>query len=151
MAAEVEAETEFLRSLPEDEAARSKIIKTRDAERSANRAATKAYRGPPLKTRKDKEAEKDRQVSLNKQFKIDAARWTVVQKKAKIANLKQNNPVREAELKDLIMKEVVIRTDSNDIKLATEQKLAKIKRLKELNVRISSSLNLKLNKTGNGN
>ena len=104
-----------------------------------------------MKTRKDKEAEKDRQVSLNKQFKIDAARWTVVQKKTKIANLKQKNPVREAELKDLIMKEVVIRTDNNDIKLATEQKLAEIKRLKELNARISSSLNLKLNKTGNGN
>ena len=88
---------------------------------------------------------------LNKQFKIDAARWTVVQKKAKIENLKQNNPVREAELKDLIMKEVVILTDNNDLKLATEQKLAEIKRLKELNARISSSLNLKLNETGNGN
>ena len=104
-----------------------------------------------MKTRKDKKAKKVRQENLNKQFKIDAARWTVVQKKAKIENLKQNNPVREAELKDLIMKEVVILTDNNDLKLATEQKLAEIKRLKELNARISSSLNLKHNETGNGN
>ena len=104
-----------------------------------------------MKTRKDKKAKKVRQENLNKQFKIDAARWTVVQKREKIENLKQNNPVRAAELKDLIMKEVVILTDKNDLKLATEQKLAEIKRLKELNARISSSLNLKHNETGNGN
>jgi hypothetical protein len=50
------------------------------------------------------------------------------------------------------MKEVVIRTENNDIKLATEQKLAEIKRLKELKASIQEfNLNLKLSKTGNGN
>ena len=105
-----------------------------------------------MKTRKDKEAEKERQEALNKQFKIDAARWTEVQKEAKIADLKQIIPIREAELENLIMKEVVIRTENNDIKLATEQKLAEIKRLKELKASIQEfNLNLELSKTGNGN
>ena len=50
------------------------------------------------------------------------------------------------------MKEVVIRTENNDIKLATEQKLAEIKRLKELKASIQEfNLNLELSKTGNGN
>ena len=136
MTAEVETEIEFLKSLPEDEAARRKIIKKRETARSVKRAAIKAYRGPPLITKKDKKAEKARQASLNKQFNREAAEWTAV---------------RVAELKDLIMKEVVILTDNNDLKLATEQKLAEVKRLKELNARISSSLNLKHNETGHGN
>ena len=59
-AEKVKAETEFLGSLPEDEAARSKIIKKRAAERSINRASAKLYRGPPLKTKEDEEAEIDR-------------------------------------------------------------------------------------------
>ena len=151
-AAKVEAETEFLRSLPEDEAARSKIIKTRAAERSANRAAAKLYRGPPLKTKEDEEAEIDRLEALNKQFKAEAARWTEVQKEAKIADLKQIIPIREAELENLVMKEEVIRTENNEIKLATEQKIAEIKRLKELKATIQEfNQNLELSKTGNGN
>ena len=104
-----------------------------------------------MKTRKDKKAKKVRQANLNKQFNRDAAKWTVVQKRAKIEYLKQNNPVRVAELKDLMMNEIVILSDNNDLKLATAQKLAEIKRLKELNERISSRLNLNHNETGNGN
>ena len=102
-------------------------------------------------TRKAKKAEKVRQANLNKQFNRDAAKWTVVQKRAKIEYLKQNNSVRVAELKDLMMNEIVILSDNNDLKLAAAQKLAEIKRLKELNARISSRLNLKHNETGNGN
>ena len=149
--AEVETEIEFLKSLPEDEAARRKIIQKRITARSVKRAAIKAYRGPPLITKKDKKAEKARQSSLNKQFNREAAEWTVVKKRAKIAYLKQNNPVRVAELKDLMMNEIGILMDNNDLKLATAQKLAEINKLKELNERISSRLNLNHNETRNGN
>ena len=151
-AEKVKAETEFLGSLPEDEAARRKIIKNRAAERSANRAAAKIYRGPPLKTREDEEAEFERIEALNSQFKIDDARWTEIQREAKIANLKQNIPIRETELEKLKMKEVGIRNENNEIKLATEQKIAEIKRLKELKATIQEfNQNLELSKTGNGN
>ena len=50
------------------------------------------------------------------------------------------------------MKEVGIRNVNNEIKLATEQKIAEIKRLKELKATIQEfNQNLELSKTGNGN
>ena len=151
LTAKVNIEIEFLKSLPEDEAARRKIIQQRETARSVNRAAIKAYRGPPLITKKAKKAEMVRQANLNKHFNREAAKWTVVKKRAKIEYLKQNNPVRGAELKDLMMNEIGILMDNNELKLATAQKLAEINKLKELNERISSRLNLNHNETGNGN
>ena len=147
-------EFEFLRSLPEDEAARNKIIKTRATMRSVNRASAKLYRGPALKTKEDREAEEKRIVSLNSHNKIEAARRSEIQRDANIANLKLEIPNNEAKLEDLIMKKVMISSENNKFKQEIDQKLVEIRRLKELKASIQEinlNLNLALYKTGNGN
>ena len=150
-AEKIKAETEFLSSLPEDEAAKSKIVKKRAAERSANRASAKIYRGPPLKTREDIEVENKRIEALNRKFKIEDARWTEIQREAKIADLKQKIPIRETEMENLSLKGNEIRNEIIEIKLATEEKLVEIRRLKEHKASIQEfNLNLVLSKTGNG-
>ena len=150
-AEKIKAETEFLSSLPEDEAAKIKIVKKRAAERSANRASAKIYRGPPLKTREDIEVENKRIEALNRKFKIEDARWTEIQREAKIADLKQKIPIRETEMENLSLKGNEIRNEIIEIKLATEEKLVEIRRLKEHKASIQEfNLNLVLSKTGNG-
>jgi hypothetical protein len=57
-ATKVNLEIEFLRSLPEDVTASRKIEKKRITARAVERAAIRAYRGPPLKTKRAIKAEK---------------------------------------------------------------------------------------------
>ena len=55
-------------------------------------------------------------------------------------------------MENLILKEAAIRNENIEIKLATEQKLVEIRRLKEHKASIQEfNLNLELSKTGNGN
>ena len=151
MTAKVNLEIEFLMSLPEDEAARRKIIQKRITARAVERAAIRAYRGPPLISKKDKKAEKARQASLKQQFNREAAEWTAVKKRARIAYFKQNNPVRVAVLDDLKFNEINILMENDQLRLASAQKLAELNKLKALNERISSRLSLNHQETGNRN
>ena len=52
IAIKVEQEINFLKSMPENKAARNKIEKERSAAKAIIRAGKKAYSGPPLLRRK---------------------------------------------------------------------------------------------------
>ena len=151
MAAKVNLEIEFLRSLPEDETASRKIVKDRITARAVERAAKRAYRGPPLKTKRAIKAEKSRQERLKRQFNREAAEWTVVRKKAKMAYFTQNNPERVAILENLRFDLINSLMENDQLREASAQKLAELSKLKALNERFSSRLSLNHQDTGNGN
>ena len=151
LATKVNLEIEFLRSLPEDVTASRKIEKKRITARAVERAAIRAYRGPPLQTKRAIKGLKVRQERLKRQFNREAAEWTVVKKKAKIAYFAQNNPERVAVLENLRFNLINSLMENDQLRLASAQKLAELNKLKELNEKISSRLSLNHQETGNGN
>ena len=68
---------------------------------AVERAAKRAHKGPPLITQRAIKAKNNRQMKLKRQFNKEAAEWTAVRKKAKMAYFIQNNSEREAILESL--------------------------------------------------
>ena len=96
-------------------------------------------------------AEKGQQERLKRQFNREAAEWTVVRKKTKMAYFTQNNPERVAILENLRFDLINSLMENDQLRLASAQKLAELSKLKELNERFSSRLSLNHQETGNGN
>ena len=118
---------------------------------AVERAAKRAHKGPPLITQRAIKAKNNRQMKLKRQFNKEAAEWTAVRKKAKMAYFIQNNSEREAILESLGF-DLIEATMKNDrLREASAQKLAEVSNFKSLNERFSSNLNINLQVTGNGN
>ena len=96
-------------------------------------------------------AENNRQVRLKRQFNREAAEWTVVRKKAKMAYFIQNNSEREAILESLGFDLIEATMKNDQLREASTQKLAEVSNFKSFNERFSSNLNINHQETGNGN
>ena len=128
-----------------------KIENDRKAVPAVERAAKRAYKGPPLITQRAIKAQNNRQMKLHRQFNKEAAEWTVVRKKAKMAYFIQNNSEREAILENLGFDLIEATMKNDQLREASAQKLAELSKLKALNERFSSRLSLNHQDTGNGN
>ena len=78
------------------------------------------YKGPPLLTDEDREAEKERLDELRKHFNRESAHWAKVKKEAEISYQKWANPIltkmstdADLELFDLVFKQVELRDSIN--------------------------------------
>ena len=115
------------------------------------RAAKKTYSGPPLLTAKAIKEENDRQTKLKSQFNREAAEWTVVRKRARIAYFKHSNSEQETNLMNADFDIIETSMENDTLKEAITQKVAEASNYAKLKERMASTLSNNNQATENGN